>query len=105
MPQQNSVMTNSDNWIELLNQIDSINNVSGNFTEIDIDFNNFQIIAIFDDIKPNGGYALDVLVIENENNIKVTITEIIPQDNATTVITQPYIIVKILINSKPIIFD
>ena len=85
--------------------MNSVNNVSENFSEIDIDFSEYKVIAVFDDIKPNGGYSLDVNIVSNSENIIVNTILSQPEGNATTVITQPFIIVKISNSELPIIFE
>jgi len=104
IPQQNLIIIDDDAWTQLRSQMDSINDVTSNFSEVEIDFTTHQIIAIFDEIKPNAGHSLDVSVTEYDNEINVIIIDLEPEGNATTVITQPYLIVKIPINDKPIIF-
>lgn len=80
-------------------------NVSASFTEINIDFTNFQIIAVFDNIKLQGGHSIDITKIsENENNIVVTIQNLLP-GGINSVITQPFHIVKIPKSTKPVVFE
>jgi hypothetical protein len=113
IPQQNIVIQDNANWNNLKNQIDSLYIASGLgnyytnnvFTETTIDFNNFQIIAVFDQIYGNGGQSIDITnVVENANNIVVTVQHILP-GNVTTVISQPYHIIKIPKSTKPVIFQ
>lgn len=104
IPKQNIVITNKSDWANLVNAINSNGNISNGFTEVEIDFTCFQIIAVFDDVKPNGGHSIDIIeVIENEGDIVVIIKNILTGD-ATQVITQPFHIVKIPRSSKPIVF-
>lgn len=78
------------------------NNVSDNFSETNIDFDNYMVIAVFLEIKPTGWEVEINGVVENENNITI-IKEEMELDN--TVITQPFHIVKIPITDKEIIFE
>ena len=100
--QSNLVITNQTDWQELIAVIDAIVNVSGNFSETDIDFDNFMLIAVFLELKGNG-YDVEITnVIENENNITITTQE---TEFLTLVMTQPYHIVKIPVSDKTVIFE
>ena len=103
--EQNLVISDQNTWIELISQMNSVNNVSDSFSEIDIDFSEYTVIAVFDDIKPNGGYFLEMNVVSNSENIIVNINVSSPEGITTTVITQPFIIVKILNSELPILFQ
>ena len=103
--QQNMVITNQNDWNSLIAQMNSENNVSDNFTEIDIDFSEFQIIAVFDEIKGNGGHILEFSIMSNSENIIVNVIDLVPDGDVTGVITQPFCIVKILKSDLPIIFE
>ncbi len=104
--QQNTVITTSTQWINFLNQIDSPNNhPSAGFTETNIDFNQFMAIVVIDAVYPNGGHSVDIITVdENTQNIEVDVEKLL-QGNLTTVITQPYHIVKIPKILKPVIFN
>ncbi len=103
--EQNLIITDQNTWNSLITQMNSINNVSDNFSETDIDFSEYKIIAVFDGIKGNGGHNLDLNIMSNSENIIVSVTDLVPEGNANTVITQPYYIVKISSSDLPIIFE
>lgn len=105
-PPQNTAITNSTQWNNFLNQIDSSNNhPSSSFTETNIDFNQFMVILVVDSVYPNGGHSVDIMTVdENAQNIEVDVEKLL-QGNVTTVITQPYHIVKIPKILKPVIFN
>jgi hypothetical protein len=103
--QQNMVITDQNSWNSLIVQMNSENNVSENFSEIDINFSKYKIIVIFDGVKPNGGHSIEVSIMSNSENIIVNITKFAPEGNATAVITQPYNIVKIPTSELSIIFE
>ena len=64
-----------------------------------------KIIAVFDKIYGNGGHSIDIIKItENENKVIVTIENILGGD-ATSIMTQPFHIVKIPKTDKLIIFE
>ena len=102
---QNLVITNKSVWNNLIAQMNAVNNVSNSFSETEIDFSKYVVIAVFDEIKANGGYSLALTITDNSENIMVNVTTIAPQGFATTVITQPFHIVKILKSDLPIIFE
>lgn len=102
---QNLKINKSADWNKLVDKMNSNNNVSDGFTEIDIDFSEFMIIAVFDEVKGNGGHSIDITRIE-ENNNKVFVTiENLLSGGAYTVMSQPYHIVKIPKNNKQVIFE
>lgn len=105
IPQQNLVILNSTSWNELIDQMNSVNNVSGSFTEININFSNFIVIAVFDKVYGNGGHSIDITeIIEDETHTFVTVENIL-NGNATSIMTQPFHIVKIPKNNKTILFQ
>ena len=103
--QQNMVITDALAWATLVAKMNSVNNVSKDFTEVNIDFSTYQVIAAFDDVKGSGGHGLELSVTEEANRILVTVKTSSPQGNATAVITQPYHIVKIPVSSLPVQFQ
>lgn len=103
--QQNTVITNSAQWNNFLNQINGPNNPSAGFTETNIDFNQFMVIVVIDAVYPNGGHSVDIMTVdENPQNITVDVEKLL-QGDVTTIVTQPYHIVKIPKIFKPVIFN
>lgn len=102
----NYVITNQTGWNTLLTQMNSVNpNTTQSFISTNIDFSNYQIIAVFDIIRPNSGRTINITeIIENENSISITVVAVGP-GGATSVITQPFQIVKIPKSNKPIVFQ
>ncbi|MGL2962772.1 protease complex subunit PrcB family protein [Flavobacterium sp. RSB2_4_14] len=106
IPQQNTVVSNQTDWNNLITQMNSINNVSNNFTEINIDFSMFEVIVVMSEVKPNSSYLINIdTVIENEDNITVNYTETGDPITGYTEMKQPYHIVKIPKSPKPVIFQ
>ncbi|MFT4643799.1 MAG: hypothetical protein ACI8ZX_000195 [Planctomycetota bacterium] len=98
------VITNTSSWNELIDKMNTANNVSDDLAETDIDFSQCLIIAVFDNIYSNGGHSIDIIsIVENEINITVKVDKLMAGDD-TQVITQPFHIVKIPQTEKPIIF-
>ena len=101
---QNVIVTNQNDWTALIHAMNTVNNVSDSFTEIDIDFNSFQIVTAFDNVKPNGGHSIDITdVTVTESNITVTVQNLLT-GGLNSVITQPFHIVKIPKSPKQIVF-
>lgn len=103
--EQYLVISDQNAWDDLISQMNSVNPISDNFSEININFSDYKVIAVFEDIKPNGGYSLDLTIRSNSKTIFVSPTLSSPDRNATTVITQPFIIVKIPNSELPIVFE
>lgn len=101
---QNRMITNQNDWQGLMNQMNSVNNVSHGFEETTIDFSQYTIIAIFDKVKGSGGHRLELAITSNPENTIVNITRVAPKGNSTSVITQPYHILKIAKRTLPIKF-
>ncbi|WP_299109043.1 hypothetical protein [uncultured Winogradskyella sp.] len=102
---QNLIITNEDDWTTLLNQLDSANKVSQNFSETKIDFSKYIIVAIFADVKGSGGHKIDMAISATPEEKIVKVTHIAPKGNATSVMTQPYYIAKLPKTDLPIVFQ
>lgn len=104
--QQNMVITNQTDWTNLKNQMDSVNTISPGFTEQNIDFDVYELLVVFDQIRATGGFSIEIATVnEDENNIIANIEMTSPGEVATMVITQPFHIVKILKSDKTVIFQ
>ena len=103
-PLQNSLITNQAQWDILLSTMNSVNNVSNNFTESSIDFNNFDIVAVFRNPISNSSSTVDITsIVETENQRVVTVQNLI--DGVSADVAQPFHIVKIPKSPKPIVFQ
>ncbi|WP_299098539.1 hypothetical protein [uncultured Winogradskyella sp.] len=105
LEKQNLVITNENDWTQLLNQIDSVNKVSSGFSETKIDFSKYDVIAVFESVKGSGGHKIDVAVSTTSDNKLIQVKHSAPIGNATSVMTQPYYIAKILKSKLPIVFE
>ena len=103
--EQNLVISTTEAWNDLLTQMNSVNNVTDSFTETTIDFTQYRVIAVFDEIRGNGGFRIDLDIWSANNQIVVQVTDLAPQGNATTVITQPFHVVKIALSDLPVVFQ
>lgn len=103
--QHNSVIINQADWSTLINQMDLVHNTSSTFTEVNIDFNAYQLLVSFDQVRENGGYSIEISeVIENQNTIDVSVETILPSEITTQIIAQPFHIVKIPKSIKQVVF-
>lgn len=101
----NYVISNQSEWNALLSKIDTYNSISQAFTTTTIDFNTYQIIAVFDQIRSSVGRTIDVTeIVENQNNITVTVITG-GSLGAINVTVQPFHIIKMPISQKPIVFQ
>lgn len=101
----NLIIENTTSWNDLIDKMNTVNNVSDNFTETDVDFSQYIVIAVFDEIYSNGGHSIDIVsIVENEINLTVKIDNLMTGDD-TQIITQPFHIVKIPKTDKQIIFE
>jgi hypothetical protein len=102
---QNFVIRDNKKWQNLVNQMNINNNVSETFTETEINFSEYMIIAVFDKVKGNGGWTIDITKIENHKSKNAVTVTNLSTGNVADVITQPYQIVKIPISHKRIVFE
>lgn len=100
--QSNIVIDNTNDWQNLMTQMNSFNNVTNEFSETNIDFNTYTVIGIFLEVKPSGWEVEISNIEENTTDILVSKTE---TETINSVITQPFHIVKIPITNKPIEFE
>ena len=100
---QNLIITTETEWNILIDNLPS--EFVDNFNEININFNEFIIIAVITENQPNTGYSVSVNeIIENKNSINV-FSEIQYTGSGYTRIVQPFHIVKIPSTSKEIVFE
>ena len=102
IPQSNFVFDNQTDWNIFINQVDIVNDLSGTFNETNIDFTTFTVIAVVEEIKTSGSEINIINVMENTNNIHIS-SEL--KMYASTVISQPFHIIKIPKTNKSIIFE
>lgn len=100
--QQNFVVTDTESWSELMTKMDY-----RHFTDsaLNIDFLEYQIIAIFDGLKPNNGFKIELDIETDSEFTIVTINSLSPEGVAGDVFSQPFHIVKIPVSRGSIIFQ
>jgi hypothetical protein len=102
----NIVISSKAEWKFFLSKIDTTNNLSKTF-ENAIDFSKEIIIVFVDKVRNSGGFSVEIIEAVIERNtllIKVKTKGPKPMDMVTSVMTQPYHIVKIKKTSKKIKF-
>ena len=105
---QNIVVYNSATWNDLVTKMNSVNNVSDEFTETNIDFNTYSVIAVFDRVQGSSGYSVEITgVLDNGSNVIVELNYSQSAGSALTVMSQPFHIVKVpvLDKNKSVIFE
>jgi len=102
---QNMVIENQSDWQNLMDQMNKANTVSDSFSETKIDFSSYNIIAVFNDVKGSGGNSIELDISTTSENTLVKVNYFSPKGNATSVMTQPYYIVKVAKRNVPIVFE
>ncbi|TDS58866.1 hypothetical protein [Myroides indicus] len=105
---ENRVITTITEWQDLIDQINQKNEKEGRIATVlkkaDIDFQNEIILAVFEEVLMNGVDTIDITKVEEqEKEVVVTIERLI-KGGITSVITQPFHIVKIPKINKPVVF-
>jgi hypothetical protein len=105
IPKQNLVITNTEDWENLISSMNSVQNVTDDFTETDINFDEYLIISVLYEVKPNGGWSIDITdAIVYEDIVVFTVKNLNTGDKIYSQ-CQPFHIVKIPVTEKPIYFD
>jgi hypothetical protein len=91
----------------LLADMSKLNNVKATISDTILDFNHFQVVAVFSNIKMSGGYAVEVKNIKDSvSAIVVNIKEESGGAGADAqYLTQPYHLVKMIKSEKEISFN
>ena len=105
IPQQNIVIYDEPTWQDLIDLIDSTQpfyNVSDGFSTTDIDFENFQLIVVIDEVRLTISEITITSVVENQDNIVVTYGF---SSSPLQVESKPFHIVQIPKSDKPVVFE
>ncbi len=103
-PLQNILITNQSQWNALLTSMNAVNNVSTNFTETNINFSNYDVVAVFRNPISNSASTVDITGIdENQTNRVVSVQNL--TNGISSDIAQPFHIVKIPKSTKPVVFQ
>ena len=100
----------ASNTVEMNFLINKMNGVNEEIKESLISdvhfFDEYMLVFIFDKLRGSGGHSLDVKNILNAGkNIIVTAHEIAPNGPASTVMTQPYVVLKVKKSSLPLLLN
>ncbi|MDR1342187.1 MAG: protease complex subunit PrcB family protein [Prevotellaceae bacterium] len=102
IPKQDVVIATPAEWASLLEAMSSPYGVD--FAEREVDFTKYAVIAVFEEVKGNGGWSIDITdVTEYADKITVTVRSLKTGD-LTSVLTQPFHVVKIAASGKMIEF-
>ncbi|MEO1031812.1 MAG: hypothetical protein AAFX55_10435 [Bacteroidota bacterium] len=100
----NLVISNPEDWEGLLQKMNSVNKVSDSFSETEIDFSKYRVIAVFDDVKTTGGHSIALNVMDNSDHVLIDVIYKSPNGIANTAMMQPYYIAKLIKSDRPIRF-
>jgi hypothetical protein len=99
---QNKVIRSIEEWGNLKT---ALRDRATLLKETEIDFTEYQVIAIFDELHRNGGWSIDITgIVEYSDKIVVRVANLKTGD-LTSVMTQPYHIVRIPVSAKEILFE
>ncbi|MTH18001.1 protease complex subunit PrcB family protein [Flavobacterium sp. LC2016-01] len=104
IPKSNLVITNQTDWNTLLEKLNIITQALYTTPDTNVDFSKYQVIAVFDEVRNSGGYSIDITKITQSNNEITVKVEQLKKGNLTSVITQPFHIVKIAKSNKTVVF-
>ena len=101
---RNLVIKEQEEWGNLINNLSE--NVKNSFHETEIDFDNYQIIAVFDNVRNFGYWKIEVMCItECSDKITVNVKAYSSGGAASPqIISYPYHIIKIPASTKRIEF-
>jgi hypothetical protein len=104
---QGLVINSQAEYDNLLNKMSDVNNIKKDISDTIIDFSQFQVIAVFSDVKTTGGHSISIKSITDNNTFCcVNIEEISNNIGADVpIMTQPYHLVKISKTNKNIFFN
>jgi hypothetical protein len=104
--EQNVVVKTTDEWSSLIDAMRLENSNVTNIAETDIDFTQYQVIAVFGEVKENGGWNIDITDITEyiDSSIVVSYANI-GTGHLINLTAQPFHIVKIPASNNNIRFQ
>lgn len=103
--ESNILIRSNDEWAGLKKKMDAVNSVTQNFKEHEVNFNEYYLIACFDATRPTGGFSLEIKDVSTTlKRLEVLIERQTPKGEATSVLSQPYHIIRIPLTDKEILF-
>ncbi|HZH69591.1 MAG TPA: hypothetical protein VFD80_03985, partial [Flavobacteriaceae bacterium] len=100
------VIYDNESWEELYETLTPYSGQTIDFEETEIDFDAYQILASFDEVRPYPGWVIDIeSVIEKTNQIDVLVKVYQDYIGLTPWSTRQIHIVKIPKSDKPVVFE
>ena len=105
VPSQHLLISSEEDWKALIAALQQHNpDVLHWFSETEVDFDQFQVLALIDEVRPHSGYYLSISeVLETETQIEVKLQQG-HTDEGFTVLSQPFYIARIARTDKPVKF-
>lgn len=97
-----TIIKNTEDWNNLISQMNSVENVSNRFNTTEINFDTHFVIVTILELKSSGWEVEISEIVENSENLIVKINEV---EGFTLAYTQPFHIVLIPKTEKEIIFE
>ena len=99
------VIRTEKEWLELKAKMNSINIITHDFQDRSLDFENEILLICFDKVRGSGSYEIEFVdVQESKNEIIAFVHKTGPSEMASSVMTQPFHIVKIPMSKKKVLF-
>jgi hypothetical protein len=103
--EQLTVIYTESQWEELIESMIYYNSVNDEFAQTPINFDDFQVFVVMEEVKYNGGWSIDITeIIEELDEIYVKVENLLT-GNATSMVMRPFHIVKIPKSDKPVVFE
>ncbi|AOC94853.1 hypothetical protein BB050_01727 [Flavobacterium anhuiense] len=103
--QRHLVIKDAKTWNNFKKEMNITSDVAKGFKETNIDFSQYQVIAVIDKTQPNDGHSIDIVeMTENRNTIIVKV-EKLKNGNLTKKSSRPYDIVKTAKTDKKVVFE
>lgn len=103
IPRKNIIITKNEEWEALKTEV-KLSKSAYVFIDEDIDFSKYQLIAVFDEVRPSTGWTIDITNItayKNEIVVKVENLRV----GLLNALSQPFEIVKLPVSKKETVFD
>lgn len=98
------VITDAEDWTTLKDKMNSVN--AQRIKMEPVDFSNEIVIALFSDVEGSGGHSIEIdNIIQKKDEIIIQVKKTSPSGKATSMMTQPYYIVKLPQTKKEIKFE
>lgn len=103
--QTHLVIKDNKSWNKLMTEMNASNNLTKDFTETNIDFSKYQIIAVIDKTQHSGGHSIDIMKISENRSTVIVKVEKLKKGDLTSRLSRPYDIVKIAKTTKKVVFE